>query len=105
MTETFVPEDDIPVVPPNGWQIEDFPRITVIPIPYATNPRLRADPAMSISPEGWLYVDAGMMRFAFPSRDEFDKFVDMAERMYNSHEIAQQAEALSKLPPPETPPE
>lgn len=97
MTETFAPTDDIPVVPPEGWQIEDFPQLTVMPIPYATNPRLRADPAMSISPEGWLYIDAGMVRVAFPNRDEFDKFVDMAERMYNSHEIAQQSRDLAKM--------
>lgn len=105
MTETFAPADDIPVVPPNGWQIEDFPQITVMPIPYATNPRLRADPAMSISPEGWLYTDLGMVRIAFPNRDEFDKYVEMAERMFNSHEIAQQAQDLAKMTAAEAPPE
>lgn len=90
-------EHDIPTVPENGWQIEDFPAITLTPVAYTTNPGLRPDPAMAISPQGWMTVDIGGTRIGFPSREEWEKFIDMGNRMYNSHQIQQQREAFEKM--------
>jgi len=105
-------EDEIPVVPPGGWQLEDFPVITMTPVAYTTHAGLWADPSMAVSPQGWMTVDVGGIRLGFPSRDEWEKFVNMGTRMFNSHQLQQQQEAFEKMkaaeesmappPPPET---
>lgn len=88
--------------PPNGWLPEDFPQITVAPIPYTSNSNIRTDPTISILPNEWMYVEVGNVRIAFPDEEEWEKFVNMGNRMWITHkqeqEIGQQnayAEELS----------
>lgn len=86
------PEALDPYAPEGGWQPTDFPQMSVALIPYTANAGVRADPSITIIPEGWMFVEAGNVRIALPDRVEWAKFVNMGERLWNTHE-RQQAEA------------
>ena len=72
--------------PEGGFVPEDFPQLTVAPIPYTSNPMVRPDPHISILPDGWLYIEVGNVRIALPDREEWDKLVSMGERLWNTHQ-------------------
>lgn len=83
-----LPEDKR-LSPPNGYQFEDFPQVTVVPITYTSTPMVRADPHLYIcpTPNGeWMYVEVGNVRLAFPDREEWSKFMVLGERLWNTHE-------------------
>lgn len=89
------------LAPLGGWQPSDFPQVTVAPIPYTTNPLIHPDPHISIlDSNGWMYIEAGNVRFALPDREEWAKFVRMGEALWNTHEAQQQASKLIFGDPP-----
>jgi hypothetical protein len=87
--EEAVPVDDFPLPPPNGWLPKDFPNLTVDWVPYSTNSLPRADPFMTITPAGWLYIEVGNFRLAIPDVEEWEKFVHMVSCLWNSFALAQ----------------
>jgi hypothetical protein len=92
--EQAVPAQDFPLPPPSGWLPKDFPHLTVDLVPYSTNAFPRADPYMTITPQGWLYVEVGNYRLAIPDQEEWDKFVYMITCLWNSFALAQQQAAI-----------
>lgn len=82
-----------PLPPENGWLPKDFPHLTIDHIPYSTNAMPRADPFMTITPEGWLFIEAGNIRMALPDLEEWQKFVYMVTCLWNSYALAQQQAA------------
>ena len=72
----FVPED--------GWQPEDYPQLTVAPIPYTSSPHPKPDPYLTITPTGWLFMEIGNTRVAIPDEEEWEKLVHMVECMWNT---------------------
>lgn len=86
------PADFTDVVPEGGWLPHHYPQITTAPIPYTTNAEARPDPYMTITATGWLFIEVGNTRIAIPDREEWDKLINMGERMWNSYEVS--------LPPP-----
>ena len=78
-----------PRAPEGGWQLEDFPQITVVSIPYATNTSPRPDPAISFTTEGQLVMDLGGVRLAFPDRVQWTKLTHMVECLWNTFEDTQ----------------
>ena len=72
----FVPED--------GWAPEDYPQITVAPIPYTSSSYQRADPYITITTTGWLFLEVGNIRIAIPDEEEWEKFTHMVECMWNT---------------------
>lgn len=94
--EEYAEESDViclleppPLPPPQGWQPEDFPQLTVDRVPYHCDAQVRADPYMTITSDGWLYIQAGNTRVAIPERAEWNKFVFMVECLWNAHRVAQ----------------
>lgn len=79
------------LIPEGGWATEDFPKLSVDHIPYTANADARPDPVMSILESGWLYVDVGNIRLAIPDREEWEKFVSMGSRMFNTYEYQVEA--------------
>lgn len=75
------------LVPPEGFTVRDFPQFTVALIPYTSNPELRPDPFMTVTPEGWMFIEVGAVRIAIPDREEWDKFIDMGNRLWNTHDV------------------
>ena len=65
--------DPLPLVPEGGFAPQDFPRVSVALIPYGSQSFVRADPVSSINSEGWLFIDTGNVRFAVPSREDWNK--------------------------------
>lgn len=84
--------DPLPLVPEGGFAPQDFPKVSVALIPYGSQSFVRPDPVSSINSDGWLFIDTGNVRFAVPSRDEWNKLSVMIESLYNSHELEQQKE-------------
>jgi hypothetical protein len=84
--DTVEPEPLDPYAPEGGWQPADFPQLSVVLIPYTANSGVRADPSITIIPDGWMFIETGNVRLAVPDRIEWAKFVNMGERMWNTHE-------------------
>ena len=80
-----------PLPPDSGWLPKDFPQLTVDQVPYSTNAMPRADPFITITPNGWLYIEAGNTRFALPDQEEWNKFAYMVTSLWNAYHLAQQA--------------
>lgn len=72
--------------PPDGWMPEDFPAITIDHVPYTSNPLIRADPDWRVMADGWLYIETGGHRIAFPDREEWQKFKRMGDCTWNDYE-------------------
>lgn len=87
--------DPLPLVPEGGFAPQDFPKVSVALIPYGSQSFVRADPVSSINSDGWLFIDTGNVRFAVPSRGEWNKLTAMVEALYNSHELEQQKENVN----------
>lgn len=83
--ETPLP-DPLPLAPAAGWHPDDFPQLTVVFVPYTTEPKMRADPTISVLADGWLYLQLGNIRVAIPDREEWNKLVHMVEATFNTHE-------------------
>jgi hypothetical protein len=79
---------DIPLPPAAGWHPDDFPKITTDLIPYASK-TFGPDPFMTITEQGWLYIEVGNVRLAIPDLEEWNKFTHMAGCMWNAHRLAQ----------------
>ena len=71
--EAFAPEG----VPEGGFLPEAYPQLTVAPIPYTSQAADRADPFMTITTSGWMFLEIGNTRLALPDREEWDKLVGM----------------------------
>jgi hypothetical protein len=78
-----------PFPPPNGWQPQDFPQVTFAFIPYTSQAMPRADPFMTVTPDGWLYVEAGNVRMAIPDLEEWEKFAYMVTCLWNAYRLNQ----------------
>jgi len=79
------------ILPPeNGWLPTDFPEVTVVPVPYTTMTTMRADPYITITQEGSLYIEAGNTRIVLPRETDWDKLVSMVSRMFYAHHLALQ---------------
>lgn len=79
-----------PLPPANGWHPFDFPELTFDLIPYSSSANFKADPNMTVTTAGWLYIEAGNGRIALPDRAEWNKFVYMVECLWNAHQLSQQ---------------
>lgn len=81
-------QSERPTIPKDGFQPEHFPSVAVAFIPFnsvnAHQPR--PDPAMTISTDGWMFIETGNVRLAIPDREEWDKLVSMGEALWNTHE-------------------
>jgi hypothetical protein len=77
-------------VPEDGWLPEAYPQLTVAPIPYTSQAADRADPFITITAAGWMFIEVGNIRIALPDREEWDKLVGMGERMWNSWQANRQ---------------
>lgn len=86
-----VPNEGMPLMPPQGFSLEAFPRVSVQFINYVAQPLLRPDPAITINQSGEMWLDVGNVRFTVHSREEWAKLVDMGERVWNSHEQSQES--------------
>jgi hypothetical protein len=82
--------------PEGGWQPEQFPQLTVVSIPYTSNPNLTPDPRVYCLPDGWMFVEIGTVRLAVPNRDEWNKLVYMVTCMYNTAEKTRADAARAK---------
>lgn len=87
------------LVPPGGFSPFDFPQMTLVPIPYTSNPNLRPDPYMRIQDDGWMFIEAGPIRVAFPDKEEWLKFIDMGNRLWNTWDVEHQELPHQTLPP------
>lgn len=87
------PVDTVPsaqqLPPPDGWGPGDFPALSVAMIAYTANTALRPDPTISITTEGWMFIDVGNVRLGLPNRLEWAKLVHMANCTWNEHEVDQ----------------
>ena len=93
-------------VPEEGFPSEDYPQLTTAPIPYTAHAEARPDPYITVTPTGWMFVEIGNVRVAIPDRREWDKLIDMGERLWNSWELAHSTPpTLESFPPPEVPTE
>lgn len=81
-----------PLIPENGFAPEDFPQVTVLQIPYATNTLIRPDPLATVNQDSSLFIDLGNVRIAFPDRVQWGKLVYLVEALWNSHELQQNEE-------------
>lgn len=86
-----------PYMPEGGWHPDDFPSVSVALIPYTSNAMVRADPVFRILQDGWMYIETANVRVAIPDREEWAKFVNMGERLWNTH---QRELANEKIPVP-----
>jgi hypothetical protein len=84
--------DEVPLIPEGGFSPGDFPRVSVAMIPYSSQTLVHPDPVATINTDGWLFIDTGMVRFALPNRDEWNKLTTMIEALWNSHSIDKQKE-------------
>ncbi len=77
-----------PELPPEGgWRPEDFPVLVVVPTTYTSHASIRPDPLLTISDDGWLFLDAGNIRLGLPNEAEWRKLVSMVDRMFNAYHV------------------
>jgi hypothetical protein len=81
------PEDELAdSIPTDGFLPEAYPQLTVAPIPYTSQATDHPDPFMTITTSGWMFIEVGNTRLAIPDRQEWDKLVNMGNRMWNTWE-------------------
>lgn len=102
MTEPLT-DEEAPLAPAQGWKPEDFPRLSFVPITYTTDPLMRPDPRITITPEGWLFIAAGNTQLTIPTWEDWLRLVNMITRMKNSHDKAKEQGQDFMAPPPEPP--
>jgi hypothetical protein len=82
---------DIPLVPPGGFQAEDFPTLVAGPVNYTTSTHARPDPLVTIGVDDQMTMALGNIGVVFPDREQWRKLAWMVEALWNSHEQAKQA--------------
>jgi len=76
---------DGPYPPPQGWSPDDFPQVTIDHIAYTSNPGIRPDPNIIIDRNGWMFIETGGHRIAFPDEEEWQKFKRIGDCTWNDY--------------------